>query len=309
MSRNGSGAYSVPNTFAAGTSITASGHNQNWSDIASEMTNSVAADGQTTMSGPLKAALGSSGSPSYTFAADADTGFYRKSSNVIAAVVGSAEVIELSSTGASITGDVAASGVLKQAGFAARPVGEVTAFAGSSAPSGWLLCYGQAVSRTTYAALFAVIGTTYGTGDGSTTFNIPDLRGRTVAGIDNMGGSDSGRLSGSDITAQRSTLGGTGGTGTHTLTQAELPTSIGSTPSTSVAGGTFTYDVTAHSNGSAGGFSAVGPGQIAQSGLSATVQTTNITVTSMSVTNSSGGTAHNNVQPTILLNQIIFAGA
>jgi len=57
------------------------------------------------------------------------------------------------------------------------PTGTVLPFAGSTAPEGWLICQATAVSRTTYAALFAVIGTTYGTGDGSTTFNLPDMRG------------------------------------------------------------------------------------------------------------------------------------
>ena len=56
------------------------------------------------------------------------------------------------------------------------PVGCVIPFAGAAAPTGWLLCQGQAVSRTTYAQLFSVIGTTYGSGDGSTTFNLPDMR-------------------------------------------------------------------------------------------------------------------------------------
>ena len=60
--------------------------------------------------------------------------------------------------------------------------GIICPFGGSSAPTGFLMCNGQAVSRTTYAALFAVIGTTYGGGNGSTTFNVPDLRGRTVIG-------------------------------------------------------------------------------------------------------------------------------
>lgn len=77
---------------------------------------------------------------------------------------------------------------------AAIPIGAVVPYAGSTAPTGWLLCYGQAVSRSTYATLFGIISTTYGTGDGSTTFNVPDLRGRVVAGLDNMGGSDAGRL-------------------------------------------------------------------------------------------------------------------
>lgn len=76
------------------------------------------------------------------------------------------------------------------------PSGMLAPFAGTSAPSGWFLCYGQAVSRTTYAALFTAIGTTYGTGDGSTTFNLPDLRGRTIAGVDDMGGSAASRLTG-----------------------------------------------------------------------------------------------------------------
>lgn len=97
------------------------------------------------------------------------------------------------------------------------PTGALTAFAGSEAPTGWLLCYGQAVSRSTYPALFAVIGTTYGSGDGSTTFNIPDLRGRAPVALDNMGGSDAGRLSVSN------TLGGTGGEEKHLLIVSEMP--------------------------------------------------------------------------------------
>lgn len=98
----------------------------------------------------------------------------------------------------------------------------IKAYAGSTAPTGWLLCDGSAVSRTTYADLFAVVSTTYGNGDGSTTFNVPDLRGRTIFGLDNMGGSDAGNLDWAN------TLGTTGGsqsktTDGHVLTQAELP--------------------------------------------------------------------------------------
>ena len=76
----------------------------------------------------------------------------------------------------------------------AVPVGVVNPFAGSTAPAGWLLCYGQAVLRSQYPSLFSIVSTTYGSGDGSTTFNVPDLRGRSVAGLDNMGGTDAGRL-------------------------------------------------------------------------------------------------------------------
>jgi microcystin-dependent protein len=65
----------------------------------------------------------------------------------------------------------------KTSDYAENPVGVMTEYAGSAAPAGWDLCQGQLVSRTgTYAALYAVIGTTYGVGDGSTTFNLPDMR-------------------------------------------------------------------------------------------------------------------------------------
>jgi microcystin-dependent protein len=82
-------------------------------------------------------------------------------------------------------------------------------------PAGWLWCAGQAVNRTTYSALFAAIGTTYGTGDGSQTFNVPDLRGRMPIGMDNMGGSDAGRI------GLANTLGTTGGT--NTITTSHMP--------------------------------------------------------------------------------------
>lgn len=116
------------------------------------------------------------------------------------------------------------SGVISVAIPAAVPSGVLAPFAGASAPTGWLLCDGSAVSRTTYAGLFSAIGSAFGAGDGSTTFNVPDLRGRSVFGLDNMGGTDAGRLS---VT---NTLGGTGGaekktasTDGHTLTLTEIP--------------------------------------------------------------------------------------
>lgn len=75
--------------------------------------------------------------------------------------------------------------------------GDVKYWPTSSAPAGWLKANGAAVSRTTYAALFAVIGTTYGAGDGSTTFNLPDLRGEFIRGYDDGRGVDSSRAFGS----------------------------------------------------------------------------------------------------------------
>lgn len=87
-----------------------------------------------------------------------------------------------------------------------EPAGVVITYAGSTAPEGWLLCDGSAVSRDTYATLFDVIGTTYGVGDGSTTFNVPDLSGRVVIGV-----------SGTHA------LASTGGEASHVLLETELP--------------------------------------------------------------------------------------
>lgn len=76
------------------------------------------------------------------------------------------------------------------------PPGVVFPYAGPLPPAGWLLCDGSAVSRTTYARLFAAIGTVYGTGDGSTTFNLPELRGEFLRALDNGRGVDTGRTLG-----------------------------------------------------------------------------------------------------------------
>jgi len=106
----------------------------------------------------------------------------------------------------------------------AIPVGAVEAFAGSSAPNGWLLCDGTAVSRTTYSSLFSVVSTTFGVGDGSTTFNVPDLRGRVPMGAGTgtgLNASGTGAPTGTAQTAR--TRGAWGGEETHLLTTAEMP--------------------------------------------------------------------------------------
>jgi microcystin-dependent protein len=301
MSRNGSGTYSVVNTFSPGTTITASSHNQNWSDIAAEMTNSVAADGQTSMTGPLKVANGTAAAPSVAFASDPDSGAYRIGANNLGVAVNGAKVLDIATTGLTVTGDVSATTV-KQGSITVRPLGEVTAFAGSSAPSGWLLCYGQAISRTTYADLFAVIGTTFGTGDGSTTFNMPDLRGRVVAGKDDMGGSSANRLTNADDGLNGDELGQTGGVQTQQLVTENLPPY---TPSGTIGGsqvlGTLQTNTSGTSLGGGGGSS----NPITNSN-SYTVNGSNFTFTGAA----QGGTsvAFGVVQPTIILNYIIFAG-
>lgn len=91
------------------------------------------------------------------------------------------------------------------------PIGAMFPYGGATAPSGYLLCYGQAVSRTTYAGLFAITGTAYGSGDGTTTFNLPDKRGRTSIGVDNMGGVAANRITSGVCGINGVTLGAAGG--------------------------------------------------------------------------------------------------
>lgn len=90
------------------------------------------------------------------------------------------------------------------------PIGAITSYAGDTAPVNWLICDGSAISRTTYADLFNAIGTTYGAGDGSTTFNLPNLKGRVITGLDSS-------------QTEFDALGETGGEKTHTLTINEMP--------------------------------------------------------------------------------------
>lgn len=101
------------------------------------------------------------------------------------------------------------------------PLGGLLPYIGSSAPnSAFALPYGQAISRTAYATLFTLVGTTFGSGDGSTTFNVPDLRGRVFAGLDNMGGSSASRLSSAFASTA---MGNTGGAQSQTIAQANIP--------------------------------------------------------------------------------------
>lgn len=95
-------------------------------------------------------------------------------------------------------------------GYGTLPIGVILPFSGTSVPAGWLLCFGQSISRSLYPELFAVIGVQYGSSSG-TTFNVPDLRGRVVAGRDNMGGTSSNRISADVLGENPNNLGAAGG--------------------------------------------------------------------------------------------------
>jgi len=158
----------------------------------------------------------------------------------------------------------------------------------ATAPAGWLLCGGQAVSRTTYSALFAVLSTTYGVGDGSTTFNLPDMRGRVPVGLDSLGPlGAAGRMTGAASGGFNATAIATaGGEQSHVDTVAEMPSHQHVTRAQTTA-------QTNNPGASNWLLSLQGAGGGNASGA----------------TDFNGsGSAHNNVQPGITVGYIIFAG-
>lgn len=201
-----------------------------------------------------------------------------------------------------------------------EPAGIVLPFAGSTAPQGYLLCDGSAVSRDTYSALFAVIGTTYGAGDESTTFNVPNISGRVVLGV-----------------SQSHALGTTGGEATHVLTEQELPAHSHTVPAhghgndisakTPTLKHTITQPVFKYnspnykasgSNQVIGAYSGTGTGTASRSASAAvadhaaTACTMSGSVTACDAFDTDTyGTdgAHNNMQPYLSVNYIISTGA
>lgn len=166
------------------------------------------------------------------------------------------------------------------------PVGAMLPFGGRTEPANWLFARGQAVSRTTYATLFAAIGTAFGAGNGSTTFNVPDLRGRVPVGRDNMGGTPANRLTQAVSGVDATTVGAAGGDQrlhqhNHGVTD----------PGHSHMGGSIGTVQVDH-----------GIQDLASSGsMSTGPATTGITI------QNAGGGASQNVQPVVVANWIIRA--
>ena len=216
------------------------------------------------------------------------------------------------------------------------PAGVINMWATTTAPTAWLLCDGSAVSRSTYASLFGVIGTTYGTGDGSTTFNLPNLKGRIPVGRDSADTSFDA-------------MGETGGAKTHTLTTTEMPSHTHTQNSHNHTQDSHNHTQNSHNHtqdshnhtqnahnhtvdgnlvprgtgavfreltdGNTGGSNVTSrnqtPTNVATTATNQAATATNIatTATNQATTatnqNTGGGGAHNNLQPYIVLNYII----
>jgi len=168
-------------------------------------------------------------------------------------------------------------------------VGKVDFTATAAAPTRWLLARGQAVSRTTYSALFAAIGTTYGVGDGSTTFNVPDIGGRVIAGRESTATRLTSGVSGVD----GATLGAAGGNQNmqqHNHTVTDAGHSHAQNSAASIGGGLNGIASTSNVTGNA-----------------LSTQTTASATTGITINNAGTGSSQN-VQPTIVLNAIIYVG-
>lgn len=266
--RASDGTYGLPigTTVNVGDTLLVSQHNPAFSDVAEALTNSLDRTGK----GGMLANLAMNGN------------------KITGAAPGVADT------------DVAT--VAQLASGTSTPIGGVIDFWGTTLPTGFLLCAGQEISRSTYAALFAVIGTNAGAGNGSTTFNLPDYRGRASAGKDDMGGAAASRLTTAGSGVAGATLGAAGGAQNVTLTEAQMPahthTLSGSTSSSGTHSHSYIEAVRVPFFGGSG------------AGLDLSNSTTDPAgahthTLSGTAASTGGGQAHSNVQPTIVCNKIM----
>ena len=277
MPSDANGVFSLVTGYLAttGTTIQTSQHNPVLEDIATGLTARLPRNGSAAMTGPLQIADGTSSAPGFTFATNTAIGFYKTAS------------------GFGASGFI--SGV---------PPGFVGDWPGVTAPAGWLFCFGQSVLKADYPLLFAAIGLNFG-GD-TLHFTIPDLRGKTTAGRSDMGGVDLGNLTGAN------NIGVNLGAQSVTLTLAQTPAHDH---------GVVTGTESALHNHNMGlqmtGTKAGSPGVVtntpsaAEQFVSPAVNNTPGTESAThfhAIPSAGSGTSHTNVQPTFILNKIIFAG-
>lgn len=246
MARNGSGSFSVSDTFTSGSTISSAAVNAVLEDIGSEITNSLAKDGQSTMTGPIKAASGSLSAPGYAFGSDTDTGIRRSASKTFRMVANGTDVAQVDDGGITMQSgmEITDQNSVVVTGI---PPGAMMMYGATSAPTGWVRCNGLTIGNASSSAteranadtsaLFTFLWTNFsdgvcavGGGRGASAaadyaankaIALPDLRGRSFFGLDTMGNSAASRL-GNQITSS-TTNGASGGAEEVTLARANLP--------------------------------------------------------------------------------------
>lgn len=267
MPRASDGAYSLPagSLVNVGEDIVPSQHNPPFLDVAQAISDSLSRDGR----GGMRAAFNGGG--------------FRATN--LAAGVQPTDAVIMSQLSAG-------SGV---------PAGTVVDFAGSTVPTGWLICAGQALSRVDFADLFAALGTTYGAPSGA-TFNLPDTRGRVVAGRDVDSGGFAGRLT----TPNSQTLGASGGAQTVTLTPGQMPTHTHEVTGSTNSAGSHSHSIEAFSGETV--TVSNGANLVLKAGgapYATNAAGTHSHTISVAAANAGSSEAHSNVQPVIIMTKII----
>lgn len=309
MPRNGSGSCSLAEApFIPNTPISSANTNSNNDDIISMLTDSLSRAGDGGMQAVLD--LDNSG---FVYGTDPNTGMRRTAGDEQAIQCGGVDVIAITPTGAAVDGDLEVTGALTVAGNPLLLIGEIKLWSGITKPANWQLCGGQALLRATYPDLWAFAAAEiaagnllFTNGNGTTTFTVPDFNGRVPAGNDN----GAGHLTATTMTPDGVTLGAIGGAQTETILQANLPAATLATTITS--GQPHTHSITglglvAVNNG---GGASQGNLLTTVGGSATTLTSGNNSATIAASTALGGsGTALTNVQPTIIVNYIIYAGA
>lgn len=245
MARNGSGTMSVLNSFSANTTIESAKVNANFTDVASEITASLPRNGEAGMTGQFKASDGTSGAPGISFSSDANLGFYRSAADTM-----------------GIAGTLQDANSVTVVGM---PTGVMLPYGATTAPTGWVRCNGRTIGNASSSAteranadtssLFTFLWTNYGDsvcavggGRGASAaadyaankaIALPDLRGRSFFGLDDMGNSAASRLAAATI--DQTTNGASGGADTVTLVEGNLPSHTHSFSATTSSDGAHTH--------------------------------------------------------------------
>lgn len=270
-----------------GTTISSTAVNSDLSDIASNgLSKCLTVDGQNAPTGQISFINGTAAAPAITFTSDKTTGIYYPGTQQLGLSAGGVGILNLNAANIGVSGNL----LTYVNGAVLVPVGVIQDFVGTVAPAGWFLCYGQTYSSSSYPELFAVLGST----------TIPDLRGRVTAGVDNMGGTAANRIG--TVSTDSGTIVGTtlfsaGGSSTHVQITLELAQHS--------HGVTDTGHVHVVSTNNISNVAGTNPAGVANTGSGDNTQSA---TTGISINNAGSSQAMAWLQPTIMMNKIIFAG-